>query len=691
MLQWARELHDGFRQTEQIYMVVVAIAIGLLGGLSAVGLRFLIGAVNDVAWHRARYTVDYLAALPWWWKLIAPTVGAVFFGWITYHFASEARGHGVPEVMEAVALRGGRIRPRVVFAKLIASGICIGSGGSTGREGPVVQIGAALGSTFGQWLRIDPQRLRTLVGCGAAAGIAGTFNAPVAGALFAVEIILGDFGVTQFSPIVISSVAATVVSQRFLGDFPAFDVPPYSLVHASEFLAYAALGVLAAFVAVAFIRILYRVEGLFEGFRSPGVLKAVIGGALIGIMGMWVPHIFGVGYEAINEALHGNLGWQFMLLLVALKILAVSITLGSGGSGGIFAPSLFIGAMLGGAVGTVVHTFWPTGAAGAGAYALVGMGAVVGAATHAPITAILIIFELTGDYQIIMPLMISCIIATLLSTRIQRASIYTIKLLRRGIDVYRGRAVNVLQNLLARDVMREDVVTVSADEGLVSLVSKFIGHPGGTLFVTEDGNQLLGIVTAEQIRPVMQNPAAFGMLVIAADVMVEAEYPSVTPVTSLAQVMRLLGTYRGEIPVLDEGRLAGVIWPEDVIERYNTEVLKRDMAGSMAGALAPERGAESLRAAPDAAIAEVAVPRAFIGKTLAELDIRRRFGASILMIKHTGATGETHLTSSPDADYAFRDGDVMLAMGPEEALRDLRRGKPAGEEGRGGTGKAAEG
>jgi CIC family chloride channel protein len=673
-LGWVGNIHHGFRQTEQVYMVVVAVVIGLLGGLSAVGLRFLIGGVNEVAWHRARYTLDYLAALPWWWKLIAPMVGAIFFGWITYYFASEARGHGVPEVMEAVALRGGRIRPRVVLAKLVASGICIGSGGSTGREGPVVQIGAALGSTFGQWLRIDPRRLRTLVGCGAAAGIAGTFNAPVAGALFAVEIILGDFGVTQFSPIVISSVAATVVSQRFLGDFPAFEVPPYSLVHASEFLAYAVLGVLAAFVGVAFIRILYRVESIFEELRLAGPAKAVLGGLLIGVMGIWVPHVFGVGYEAINEALHGNLVWEFMLLLVVLKIFAVSITLGSGGSGGIFAPSLFIGAMLGGAVGTVVHSVWPTTAAGAGAYALVGMGAVVGAATHAPITAILIIFELTGDYQIIMPLMISCIIATLLSTRIQRASIYTLKLLRRGIDVYRGRAVNVLQHLVARDVMRQEVLTLAPEEGLVSIVSKFIGHPGSTLFVMQDGNRLVGIVTAEQVRPVMQDPVAFETLVIAADVMVESEYPSVTPETSLDHVMRLLGTYRGEIPVLDNGQLAGVIWPEDVIERYNTELLKRDMAGTVAGALSTEDGMEGLHAAPDAMVAEVHVPSEFIGKTIAELEIRQRFGVSILMIRHTGAIGETQLTSSPSAAYAFRAGDVMLAMGPEDELRKLRGG-----------------
>ena len=249
ILRYLRNLHDRLRQTEQIYMVLVSVAIGLLGGLCAVGFRLLIGFLNRVAWHQGQYTLEYISALPAWWKVLAPAVGGLMVGLITYRYAREARGHGVPEVMEAVALRGGRIRPRVVIAKMFASGICIASGGSVGREGPIVQIGSALGSTIGQWLKIDASRLRTLVGCGAAAGIAATFNAPIAGALFAVEIILGDFGVAQFSPIVISSVAATVVSQHFLGDFPAFEVPSYALVHPGELFAYATLGILAGVVA----------------------------------------------------------------------------------------------------------------------------------------------------------------------------------------------------------------------------------------------------------------------------------------------------------------------------------------------------------------------------------------------------------------------------------------------------------
>ncbi|MCH8254522.1 MAG: chloride channel protein, partial [Gemmatimonadetes bacterium] len=562
---------------------------------------------------------------------------------------------------------------RVVVAKMLASSVSIASGGSVGREGPIVQIGAALGSTLGQWLKVDQRRLRTLVGCGAAAGIAATFNAPVAGALFAVEIILGDFGVSQFSPIVISSVMGTVVSQYFLGDFPAFAVPAYSLVHAFELVAYAALGLLAGLAALAFTRTLYAAEDLFDKVRIYPPARTMIGGAMIGIIGVWLPQVFGVGYETINDALQGAMVWKFMLLLVVFKIVAVSITIGSGGSGGIFAPSLFIGAMLGGAVGTVVHTIWPASTAGAGAYALVGMGAVVAAGTHAPITAILIIFELTGDYKIILPLMISCITATLLATQMQTASIYTLKLLRRGIDIHKGKDVNVLQSVHVREEMRSDPVRVSPEVPLVALLSKFIEHPGSTLFVTDDDNHLLGIVTSDDIRPLMRDAASLETLVIAEDVMTAQDFPTVSPDDSLAHVMKFLGSYRGEVAVLERGRLAGVIWPEDVIRRYNTEIFKRDMARSMVSAVNGESAV--VTAVEDTAVAEIPVPAQFIGRSIRDLGIRKNFGVSVLMVKQSTAGGQEKLQTTPSADYTFRQDDVMLVMGPNEELRRLKRGR----------------
>jgi CIC family chloride channel protein len=678
-LRFLRRLHGKLRESDHVYMVLVALLIGLGGGLFAVGFRKLIGLGNQISWQAGGYTIDYIRQLPFWWKIAAPSTGGLLCGMIIHYFAREAKGHGVPEVMEAVALRGGRIRPRVVIAKMLASAICIASGGSVGREGPIVQIGSAFGSTVGQWLRIDERRLRTLVGCGVAAGIAGTFNAPIAGALFAVEIVLADFGIMQFSPIVIASVAATVVGRHYLGDTPAFEVPRYSVESSYELFAYAMLGILAGLAALAFTRILYFTEDLFDKPRIWPPVKTLLGGVLVGVIGLWFPEIFGVGYEAIGEALHGQMVWHLLLVLVAVKIIAVSITIGSGGSGGIFAPSLFIGAMVGGGLGTVIHSMWPESTAGPGAYALVGMAAVVAGTTCAPITAIVIIFELTADYKIILPLMISAIIATLLATRLQTGSIYTIKLLRRGVDIRKGQDIDVLRHVLVRNEMRRDAATVLPSAELLPVVSKFIEHPGSSIFVVDDDQRMLGMITASHIRSVMADTSTVEGLLIAQDMMQETAMPVVGPEDSLADVMKRLAHYRGEVPVMENERLVGVIWPEDVIERYNTEIFKRDMASSIASSLSGSRHAAPIPAVKNTSMVEVPVPASFVGRSLGSLDIRNRFEVTVLMVKQRDGTGEEVVHASPGADYTFRSGDVLLVIGPDDKVQHLERGQPGTE------------
>ena len=346
-------------------MVLAAILTGLAGAFGAVVFRLMIRSVQSVAWGTGfgevieegllAEAVDPLArarALDWWWRLVIPAIGGLVVGPLIYFFAREARGHGVPEVMKAVAIRGGIIRARVVVVKAIASAVTIGSGGSAGREGPIVQIGSAMGSAFGQFLKLPVLQLRTLVACGAAAGIAATFNAPIAGALFASEVIIGNFAVAQLTPIVISSVVATVVSRFFLGNHPAFLVPPYEILSPFELAPYMAAGVVAGVVGVTFIRSLGYAETAFERLKVPDYLKASIGGLMVGGIGVFLPEIFGVGYYTISLALTGQLTAMALGVLVVMKILSTSLTIGSGGSGGIFAPSLFLGAMTGGFLGT---------------------------------------------------------------------------------------------------------------------------------------------------------------------------------------------------------------------------------------------------------------------------------------------------------------------------------------------------
>jgi len=654
-------------------MVLLAAITGLLGGLCAVGFRKFIQLVQVQVWRMPEFTLDGLRAHPSWQVILIPAAGGLVVGLIIYFFAREAKGHGVPEVMEAVMLRGGHIRARVVVAKLVASGLCIGTGGSVGREGPIVQIGSALGSAIGQIMHLGQRRLRTLVSCGAAAGIAATFNAPIAGVLFAAEVILGDFAPSQLTPIVISSVSATVISHHFFQDVPAFLIPSYALASPWELVTYGVLGLVAGLMALLFVKVLYSAEDFFEGPLKwiPGPLQTMLGGLLIGLVALRFPEIMGVGYEAIELALREDLIWQTLILLAVIKIAAVSLTIGSGGSGGIFAPSLMIGAMIGGALGTIVHSLWPASTATSGAYALVGAGAVVAATTHAPLTAFMIIFELTNDYKIILPLMISCVIATMLASRLNPASIYTTKLLRRGLDLFKGRSLNVLRHLHVRDVMQEPGVVAAPGTRLVELVTLFMAKRGNSIFIVDKDQMLQGIITFDDLRPYISGDTFLDQLVIAFDIMHTDTFPTVGPDDSLDEVMRQLGRYRYEVPVLENGKIVGIIQSSDVIDRYNAEMYKREMASSMATSLQDVGRFSPMPGVAGMSLAEIPVPSSFVGMSCAELDLRNRYGVTLILVKQQTEDEDRIAPVVPDGKFRFQEEDVLLALGKPGDLKRL--------------------
>jgi len=560
-------------------MAILATLVGLAGGFGAIGFRHLIGFVQSIAYGSGGDLLELASLTPWYLRICIPALGGLVVGPMVYFLAREAKGHGVPEVMEAVALRSGIIRKRIVVIKSLASAVSIGTGGSVGREGPIVQIGSAIGSVLGQVLRISQDRIRTLVGCGAAAGIAATFNAPVAGSMFALEIILGDFGLAIFSPIVISSVVATAVSRHFLGNTPAFIVPAYKLVSAWELPLYAVLGLFCALVAVTFTTVLYRSEDLFDALKFPGYLKAVLGGFILGLMGLLFPHVLGVGYPAIDLALMQKLSWWTLLLLVVFKIMATSITIGSGGSGGIFAPSLFMGAMAGGLFGEAVHGLFPAVTAPPGAYSIVGMGAVVSGTTHGPLSAILILFEMTGDYKIILPLMIACIVSSLLSGQILEDSIYTLKLARRGINIRAGQEVNVLKSISVRDVMNPGVETIPENITLGGLAEKISKSKYKSFPVVDQEGRLTGIVTHYDYRDVVFDENLRDLVVVK-----ELATPKVVTVSiedNLFDAMEKITSKDFSIlPVVssdDTHQLLGVLTRRDMISAYNRAITKKPM------------------------------------------------------------------------------------------------------------------
>jgi chloride channel protein, CIC family len=418
---------------EDTVMLVLAVAVGALTGATTALFSKLVHMATDVSFGFVGQGL--LGALGGYAILLLPVLGGLIGGVLVHVFAPEAGGNGVPQVMEAVALRGGRIRPIVVVIKSVASAICIGSGGSAGREGPIVQIGAGVGSTVGQVLGLSDQRVRNLVACGAAAGIAAAFNAPIAGVFFALEVIVGDFSGRAFSTVVIAAVIATVVATGLLGNEVPFVVPDYNLVSAWELLIYVLLGLACALVGVLFIRALHASEGFFgDRVRLPRWLKPALGGLGVGAIGLFAPQVMGTGHHTIDASLLGQIPWQTLALLVVLKIAATSLTLGSGGAGGDMAPSLFVGAMLGGLFGHFANEYWPAMSAPAGAYALVGMAALFSATARAPITAVLMLFEMTRNYDIILPLMFAVAVSTVFASILHRDGIYDLKLKERGID-----------------------------------------------------------------------------------------------------------------------------------------------------------------------------------------------------------------------------------------------------------------
>ncbi len=558
-------------------MAALAAIVGIAGGFGAIGFRYLIEFFQAVSYGSEGNLLELARATPWYFRMWIPALGGLVVGCLVYFLAREAKGHGVPEVMEAVTLRSGMIRKRVVFVKSLASAICIGTGGSAGREGPIVQIGAAIGSSIGQVLRVSAERVRTLVGCGAAAGIAATFNAPIAGSMFALEIVLGDFGLATFSPIVISSVAATVVSRHFLGDSPAFIVPAYQLVSAWELPLYVILGLFCALVAVTFTTLLYRAEDIFDNVKIPDYLKPVIGGLILGLMGLLFPHVLGVGYPAIDLSLMQKLSWWVMFLLVAFKILSTSITIGSGGSGGIFAPSLFMGAMAGGFFGTMVHHIFPEVTASPGAYSIVGMGAVVSGTTHGPLSAILILFEMTGDYKIILPLMIACIIGSLASGQLLTDSIYTLKLARRGVNIKAGKEVNVLKSISVKDVMNPEVETIPENMTLGRLAEKISKSKYNSFPVVNSEGDLTGILTFVDYHDVAFDESLKD-LVVAKEIATK-NVVTVSLDDNLYNTMEKITLKDFSIlPVVspdNPSQLLGTLTRRDIYSAYNKAVIKK--------------------------------------------------------------------------------------------------------------------
>jgi len=505
------------------YLLFLASLVGVFTGLGAYLLNLIIEAVRYSLFDQGG-NLFFDAPIADYFRILYPAIGGLAVGLLTYHLSPEVKGHGIPGVMDTVANKGGLFRKRVAFLTSINSGTTIGSGGSAGKEGPIVQIGAALGSVIGQLFRVSQRRLKILVGCGSAAGLAAVFNAPIAGVVFAVEVILAEFSLTVFTPIVISAVIATAISHNLIGSSPLFAIPEYALNSPMEFPIYLVMGLTGGIISVIFIKTLYRIEDVFEEkLKIAAYIKPALGGLLTGLIAFGFPELYGFDDSATHSALIGHTEIHILAVLVIAKILATSFTLGSGGTGGLFTPSLFIGATFGALYGTIAGNIFPDITAPPGAYALVGMGVIVAGTIHAPLSALLIIFEITGDYNIILPLMLGTVTSTFMARWIEPESIYTMKVSLFSNRVSGGRNIQILENTKITGLITRDAPVVYEDTGFNEMLSMLLAYEYNTFPVLNKKERITGLITLRDIRPILHDKD-LAPLLVAADVMSETVF-----------------------------------------------------------------------------------------------------------------------------------------------------------------------
>ena len=563
---------------EHFVMFMLSVVFGLLGGGAAILFREAIDLVQYGFYGYASdlFTFDR-SQIAWWRIPLATTLGGLIVGLLIHNLMPGRRSHAVADVIEASALRGGRMNLRVGLGAALISATTIGSGGSSGREGPVVHLAASLCSFLGERLKLGTAMQQTVLGCGVAAGVAASFNAPIAGVFFALEVVVGSYALAAFAPVVIASVTGTLVCRIYFGDFPAFVIPGHEITSFWEFPAFALLGIVSAIGAIVFIRSVSFTQQVFARIpKLPVWARPALGGLAVGIIGIFMPEILGVGYFATDRALNGELPILIMLSLVVLKTAATAITLGSGGGGGVFSPSLFIGAMMGGTFGVIATMVQPELSSGHSAYTLIGMGAMAGAVLGAPISTILMVFELTGDYELTIGVMIATVIASQISLNALGFSFFSWQLNQRGISLKGGREAAVLRSRLVRDVMKDDLLAIGPGESLVQIRLKLLESSYGELFVIGDDNVLVGTIT---LRDLSQNAFEHDKDdVLTAGDIARKKPPTACVSDTLETAVTLMEQCSEEhiavVESKDNNRLVGVLHERDVLAAYHRAVLE---------------------------------------------------------------------------------------------------------------------
>ncbi len=571
-----------FKISDNTFLIVLAVIVGLLGGLGNYLFRKTIELIH---WLVVEQSLEFFDISLESWSIqrvlvmFLPAIGGLLVIPLWMLFGKDLKG-GFSGFLVKVNLKGAKLPFRPLFTKGLASAITLGTGGSAGQEGPIAVIGGTIGSQFGKMFKMSGDRIKVLVACGAAAGVAATFNAPLAGVFFATEIVLlSSFEIASFTSIVIASGMATVVSRALLGNVSEVVTPPYFLGSFWEIGLYVLLGLFIGALAAGFIHFHYKIKDLIDAIKLPRLSKPIFGGLLVGLIGIGLPQVFGNGYEFVGSVLFGHHTWYLLALLVIAKMVATSITLGSGFPGGVFAPCLFLGAVAGGAYGHILEIIFPDAGFSAGSYALVGMGAFLAAATHAPMTAIFLLFEITDSYQVIIPIMLACVIGTSFARHLKKDSLETVELSRLGIDLEAGKERNIMKGLAVGEVMSHRVETVPESMTLGNF-AKFIEQTHHTNFpLVDELGELTGIISVQDFMGVVFEKELMDLVVVKE--LATKDVITVHAEEDLDAAMRKIG-YRNieQLPVVDREthrQLHGIISRRDMVSAYNRALMSRTL------------------------------------------------------------------------------------------------------------------
>jgi CIC family chloride channel protein len=538
-----------------------AAVAGILGAVAALAFRHGVELIHYVLTGTATGMVETFQELEWWQRLSVPAVGGLMAGLVLLFGRRLHKGESSTDYMEAILIGSGEIPVRASVVKSTAAMFSIASGGSIGREGPMVQLAAVAASWLGRWRRLSPPQLRLLVACGGASGIASAYNAPIAGSFFVAEIILGTIAMESLGPLAVSAVAATLTIRTLSNAHTLYDVPAFTLHSLWEIGPFLVLGALAGVLAPWFLRSLRSAERLFAATSLPLPLRLTLGGLIVGGLAVWVPEVCGNGYSVVLTILNGHLVWQALVLVFVCKWLATAASFGSGAPGGVFTPTLFVGAALGYLFGFGVHQVWPEGAADPRAFALVGMGALLAAASHAPVMAIIMLFEMTLSYDIIMPLMLCCVVAYYTARGIEDNSLYSEALKKKAAEA----PAPVLLPGTAGDLQRE-TLAVELTDHFEGIARRFLQNRYEEIYVKDAEGRYAGVISLHDIKPHL-NDETVATLVIAEDLRRD-DIPTVSPNATLADALRLFSQHDAEtLPVVEpaNGRLTGVLVKNDLL------------------------------------------------------------------------------------------------------------------------------